>query len=156
MHSRWTKLDWSDLQPWSRPSYTARSLVTRVSVTTWLATAKLGRLVLSQFESNRVSTFVIGVEHAVQSQQRRTMVHDTPIAALSSAGTGGYWAGAWMKQATVLVIRGLLIVDSRYAAKLRWPVDVRIQGCTRRAPETAERDWRRPSVDAAGTQRSAR
>ena len=40
-------------------------------------------------ESIRVWTFVIGVEHAVQSQQRRTMVHDTPIAALSSAGTGG-------------------------------------------------------------------
>ena len=34
-----------------------------------------------------------------------------------------------------------------YAAKLRWPVDVRVQG-TRRASETAERDWRRPSVDA--------
>jgi len=34
----------------SRPSYTARRLlVTRVSVTTWLAAAKLGRLVLSQF-----------------------------------------------------------------------------------------------------------
>ena len=32
-----------------RPSYTTRSLVTRVSVTTWLAAAKLGRLVLSQF-----------------------------------------------------------------------------------------------------------
>jgi len=35
------------------------------------------------------------------------------------------------------------------------PIDVRVQG-TRRAPETAERDWRRPSIDAAGTQRSAR
>ena len=33
----------------SRPSYTTRSLVTRVSVTNWLAAAKLGRLVLSQF-----------------------------------------------------------------------------------------------------------
>jgi len=32
-----------------RHSYTTRSLVTRVSVTTWLAAAKLGRLVLSQF-----------------------------------------------------------------------------------------------------------
>ena len=42
-----------------------------------------------------------------------------------------------------------------YAAELRWPVDVRVQG-TRRTPETAERDWRRPYVDAAGTQRSAR
>jgi len=33
----------------SRPSYTTRSLVTRVDATTRLATAKLGRLVLSQF-----------------------------------------------------------------------------------------------------------
>ena len=42
-----------------------------------------------------------------------------------------------------------------YAAKLRWPVDVRVQG-TKRAPETAQQDWQQPSVDAAGTQRSAR
>ena len=40
-----------------------------------------------------------------------------------------------------------------YAAKLRWPVDVRVQG-TSRAAETTEREWRRPSVDAAGTQSS--
>jgi len=33
----------------SRPSYTARSLATRVSVTIWLAVATPGRLVLSQF-----------------------------------------------------------------------------------------------------------
>jgi len=32
--------------------------------------------------------------------------------------------------------------------KVHWPVDVRVQG-TRRAPETAERDWQRLSVDAA-------
>ena len=42
-----------------------------------------------------------------------------------------------------------------YAAELRWPVDVGVQG-TRRAPGTAERDWRRPYVDAAGTDSSAR
>jgi len=48
-------------------------------------------------------------------------------------------------------------VMGSYAAKLRWPVDVRVQGKgTRRAPETAELDWRRPSVDAVGTQKSAR
>ena len=33
----------------SRPSYTMFSLVAHVSVTAWLAAAKLGRLVLSQF-----------------------------------------------------------------------------------------------------------
>jgi len=43
-------MNWTDLQAaTSRPSYTTRSLVTRVSVTTWLAAAKLGRLVFSQF-----------------------------------------------------------------------------------------------------------
>jgi len=46
LHSTWTELNWTAT---SRPSYTTRSLVTRVSVTTWLAAAKLGRLVLRQF-----------------------------------------------------------------------------------------------------------
>ena len=41
-HMNWTAT--------SRPSYTTRSLATRVSVTTWLAATKLERLVLSQFE----------------------------------------------------------------------------------------------------------
>jgi len=38
--------------PWSaasQPSYTKRSLMTRVSVTTWLVVAKLGRLALGYF-----------------------------------------------------------------------------------------------------------
>jgi len=45
-HTNWTEPRWSAT---SRPSYTTRSLVTCVNVTTWLAAAKLGRLVLSQF-----------------------------------------------------------------------------------------------------------
>ena len=46
VHSARTELKWPAT---SRPSYTTRWLVTRVSVTTGLAAAKLGRLVLSQF-----------------------------------------------------------------------------------------------------------
>ena len=45
----WTELNWPSV---SRPSYatvTTRSLVTRASVSTWLAAAKLGLLVLSDF-----------------------------------------------------------------------------------------------------------
>ena len=36
----------------SRPSYTTRALVTRVSVATWLAAAKLGRSVLGYFSAH--------------------------------------------------------------------------------------------------------
>ena len=43
-HTNGTELTWN-----KSPSYMTRSLVTRVSVTTWLAAAKLGRLVLSEF-----------------------------------------------------------------------------------------------------------
>jgi len=46
VHSAWTELNWPAT---SRPSYTTRSLVALISVTIWLAAAKLGRLVLSQF-----------------------------------------------------------------------------------------------------------
>jgi len=41
VHNTRTELNW--------PSYTARLLVTRISVTTWRAAAKLGRLVFTQF-----------------------------------------------------------------------------------------------------------
>ena len=80
--------------------------------------------------------------------------------ALSSAGTDE-WVLSWRLNDASDSSGDRRAVGSRfqvlepYAAKLRWAVDVRVQG-TRRAPETAERDWRRPSVDAGGTQRSAR
>jgi len=45
-HINWNELYWPATV--SRPSSTTGSLVTRVDVSTWLATAKLGRLVLSQ------------------------------------------------------------------------------------------------------------
>jgi len=45
-YSTRTKLNWPAA---GRTSYTALSLVTRVSVTTWLAAAKQGRLVLGKF-----------------------------------------------------------------------------------------------------------
>ena len=76
--------------------------------------------------------------------------------ALSSAGTDE-WVFSWRLNDESVSSGDRMAVGSRfqvvgpYTAKLRWPVDVRVQG-TRRAPETAERDWRRPSVDAAGTE----
>ena len=96
------------------------------------------------------------------SQQRRTTVglHDTHAQlqpALSSAGTDK-WVLSWRlnedsdSSGDRRAAGSQFQVLGSYAAK---SVDVRVQG-TRRAPETAERDWRRPSVDAAGTQRSAR
>jgi len=48
VHSAWAELTWTEAAT-GRPSYTTWSLVMRVSVTTWLAAANLGRLVLSQF-----------------------------------------------------------------------------------------------------------
>jgi len=48
VHSAWAELTWTEAAT-GRPSYTTCSLVMRVSVTTWLAAANLGRLVLSQF-----------------------------------------------------------------------------------------------------------
>jgi len=57
-HMNWTELN---RPATSRPSYTTRSLVTRVSATTWLAAANLWRLVLSQFvrcEQSRWNTRV--------------------------------------------------------------------------------------------------
>ena len=79
---------------------------------------------------------------------------------LSSAGTENRWVLSWRFSEASDSSGARRTVGSRfqilepYAAKLRWPINVQVQG-TRRAPETAERDWRRPSVDAAGTQRSA-
>ena len=45
-HVNWTQPNWPAT---SRPSYTKRSLVARVSITTSLAAAKLERLLLAQF-----------------------------------------------------------------------------------------------------------
>jgi len=78
--------------------------------------------------------------------------------ALSSAGTDE-WVLSWRLNEQSDSSGDRRAVGSRFQvleqhrAKLRWPVDVRVQG-TRRTAETAQRDWRRPSVDAAGTQRS--
>ena len=53
VHSTWAELNWTELTYKNRPSNKtyvgACSLARRVSVTTWLAAAKVGRLVLSQF-----------------------------------------------------------------------------------------------------------
>jgi len=46
VHSTWTEVNWPTT---SRPNYTTYSLVTRVTVTIWLAAVKLGLLVLSEF-----------------------------------------------------------------------------------------------------------
>ena len=64
-------------------------------------------------ESSGVWTFVVGVELAVQSQRRRTTVHDTHSCSQHC------------------------LVLERVSLELLWPVDVGVQG-TRRAPETAE------------------
>ena len=94
----------------------------------------VGRRVVAR--SSRVWTFVDGAKLAVQSQLRRA-TYTAPTAAaimiiLSSAGTGGSWAGAWMKRATGRrAICSRFQVLQSYAAKLRWPVDVRVQGTRR-------------------------
>jgi len=49
----WTELNWPAT---SQPSYTTRSLVMCVSITAWLAAAKLGRLVFNQFVCYDMST----------------------------------------------------------------------------------------------------
>jgi len=49
----WTELNWPAT---SQPSYTTRSLVMCVSITAWLAAAKLGRLVFNQFMCYDMST----------------------------------------------------------------------------------------------------
>ena len=57
-HTNWTDLNWPAT---SRLSYMTHSLVMRVSVTTGLAAAKIGRLVLSQFWTDifQVATFSV-------------------------------------------------------------------------------------------------
>jgi len=55
----WTELNWSS-------NKSMRSLVTRVSMTTWLAAAKLGRLALSQF---------VRYEHSLGKNVLRTSLH---------------------------------------------------------------------------------
>ena len=76
--------------------------------------------------------------------------------ALSSAGTDE-WVLSWRLNEDSDSSGDRRAAGSRfqvlgpYTAKLRWPVDVRVQG-TRRAPETAEREWQRQSVDAVGTE----
>jgi len=59
----------------SRPSYTTRSLVTRVGVTTWLAAGKLGRPVLGQFWTHSVYHFTHNATRAggVPVQQSTVM-----------------------------------------------------------------------------------
>ena len=47
-HMNFTELNWHAT---SRPSYSTRSLVTRVSVTTWLAAEKLGQWVLGHIHT---------------------------------------------------------------------------------------------------------
>jgi len=89
---------------------------------------------------------------------RRTR-HSQLQPALSSAGTHE-WVLSWRLNEASDSSGDPRAVGSRfqvlgsYPAKPCWPVDVRVQG-TRRTAETAERDWRRPSVDAVGTQRSS-
>jgi len=60
--TNWNELNWPVT---SQPSYTTRSLVTRVSVSTRLAAAKLGRLVLSQFWTH---AFQCGCSHGSSVQ----------------------------------------------------------------------------------------
>jgi len=65
---------------------------------------------------SRVWRFVVGAELAVQSQQRRTTVHDTHSCSqhcLVLEQTSGSWAGAWTKRATVLVIGRPWLVGSK-------------------------------------------
>ena len=109
---------------------------------------------------------VCRVESSLQDvcSRRRTRctvatLHPQLQPALSSAAATDEWVLSWHLNEPSDSSGDRRAVGSRfqvlesYAAELRWPVDVRVQG-TRRAPETAERDWRRPSVDATGTQRS--
>jgi len=66
--------------------------------------------------SSRIWTFVFGAELGVQSQQRRTTVHNTHSCSqhcLVLEQTSESSAGAWRERATVLMIGGLLIVGSR-------------------------------------------
>jgi len=87
-----------------------------------------------------------GVELAVQSQQRRwddATRHSQLQPALSSAGTDE-WVLSWrLNEASDSSGDDRRAVGSRfqvlepYAAKLRWPVDVRVQGTCRRAPGRA-------------------
>ena len=116
-------------------------------------------MVWSRVES---SLDINGAELAVQSQQRRWddgTRHPQLQPALSSAGTDE-WVLSWrLNEASSGDRRAVgsrfQVLEPYAAIDNSLPIDVRVQG-TRRAPETAERDWRRPSIDAAGTQRSAR
>ena len=101
-----------------------------------------------------VWTFIVGAELTVQSQQRRTTVHDTNSCSqhclvLEQGVLSWRLNEASDSSGDRRAVGSRSQVLRPYAAKLRWPVDVRVQGCTRSTPETAERDWRRPSVDAA-------
>ena len=112
--------------------------------------------------SHRVWRLAVGAELAVQSQQRLWddgTRHPQLQPALSSAAGTDEWVLSWRlnehsdSSGDQRAVGSRFQVLEQYTAKLRWPVDVRVQG-TRRTTETAQRDWRRPSVDAAGTQSS--
>ena len=92
-------------------------------------------------DSSRVGTFLVGTELAVQSQQRRWddgTRHPQLQPALSSAGTDE-WVLSWRLNEESDSCGNRRVVGSRFqvlepnAAKLRWPVDVRVQG-TRSGP----------------------
>jgi len=55
----WIKLNWP-ATTW--PGYTTRVLIMRVSVTIWLAVAKLGRLVLGEFWTHDISVRLLSLE----------------------------------------------------------------------------------------------
>ena len=113
-------------------------------------------MILVGVELSRVWTFVVGaVRCTVTTAPDDGTRHPQLQRALSSAGTDE-WVLSWRLNEDGVSSGDRRAVGSRFqvVSKLRWPVDVRVQG-TRRAAETAERDWRRPSVEAADTQKSA-
>ena len=104
-----------------------------------MCTQKLNVYSGTLIDWNRVCTFEVGAELAVQSQQRRWddgTRHSQLQPALSSAGTDE-WVLSWRLNEASDSSGDRRAVGSRfqvlesYAAKLRWPVDVRVPGTRR-------------------------